>query len=69
MLGGSSFQKSELRFQFSAAGSRKLLALAADSLQLLERPFVLLQLLARLAKLALGSEALILVKLLNSPIY
>ena len=55
--------------EFSAAGSRKLLALAADSLQLFERPFVLFELLARFAELALGREALILVKLLDRLVY
>ena len=49
--------------------SEKLLALAADSLQLLKGAFVLFQLLACLAELALGGEALILVKFLDGLVY
>ena len=60
---------SPILIAFSPEGSEKLLALAADSLQLLQRAFVLFQFLACLAELALGREALVLIKFLYGLVY
>ena len=60
-----------MRFSFGVLMERfeRLGLPGASSLELLKGTFVLFQLLASLAELALGGEALILVKLLDGLVY